>query len=343
MDNLDAATQPVVIDIQDSLVHPLDIGALTGTAIDGGLSLRLVHSLTIRAADGHRPVVLLAQPLGFRPLDAASATTEAPAVRLEGIELARAASFPAGSALITRAAVARLEVLGCTLDPGGHSMRDDSRAPLAPAMHLPNGYGFTVPDDERNFAPTPDIIIQRSITGALAIDDRFRLDISDSVIDAGLGVGAAPSGTWAISAASDPANAWGAPLAFHGVTCFGPVRVSEVGGAGGIFTQRFEVLDNQHGCIRWTWFSGDADRLPPNHFCLSAPDVRLAFTSDRFNDPGYAQLARGSDVRIRTRGPDDDAMGAYGFLLEAHKWTNLQVRLREFMPVGVRPLVVPAT
>jgi len=36
-------------------------------------------------------------------------------------------------------------------------------------------------------------------------------------------------------------------------------------------------------------------------------------------------------------------MGAFGFLLEAHKWTNLQVRLREFMPVGVRVLVVPVT
>ena len=42
-------------------------------------------------------------------------------------------------------------------------------------------------------------------------------------------------------------------------------------------------------------------------------------------------------------GPDDDAMGAFGFLRDAHKWTNLQVRLREFMPVGVRPLVVPVT
>jgi hypothetical protein len=36
-------------------------------------------------------------------------------------------------------------------------------------------------------------------------------------------------------------------------------------------------------------------------------------------------------------------MGAFGFELEAHKWANLQVRLREFMPVGVRPLVVTVT
>ena len=112
---------------------------------------------------------------------------------------------------------------------------------------------------------------------------------------------------------------------------------------GGLFTQRFEVLDHQHGCIKWSWFSGDADRLPPNHFCVGAPGARLIFASETFNDPGYAQLARGSDARVRTLGPGDDAMGAFGFLLEAHKWTNLQVRLREFMPVGVRPLVIPVT
>lgn len=46
---------------------------------------------------------------------------------------------------------------------------------------------------------------------------------------------------------------------------------------------------------------------------------------------------------MRELGPDDDAMGATGFLRDAHKWINLQVRLREFMPVGVRPLVVPVT
>jgi hypothetical protein len=186
-------------------------------------------------------------------------------------------------------------------------------------------------------------VVQRTITGSLAIDDRYRLDLDGAIVDAGLGVGDPPSGVFAIAAATNPATDWGAPLDFQGVTCFGPVRVTEVGGSGGIFVQRFEVLDNQHGCIKHSWFSGDADRLPPNHFCLRAPDARLAFTSEWFNDPGYAQVARAADVRIRTLGPNDDVMGAFGFLLEAHKWTNLQVRLREFMPVGVRPLVIPVT
>src|SRR5262249_26039947 len=155
--------------------------------------------------------------------------------------------FPAGAALIERAALARLEIVGCTLDPGGHSLRDDSRAPMQPAMRLANGYGFSAQADIDHFVPTPDLVIQRSIAGPLAIDDRYRLDISDSIVDAGLGVGDPPDGSFAIAPVTDPADTWGVPLAFQGLTCFGPVRVTSVGGAGGIFTQRFEVLDNQHG------------------------------------------------------------------------------------------------
>ena len=54
--------------------------------------------------------------------------------------------------------------------------------------------------------------------------------------------------------------------------------------------------------------------------------------------PGYGQLALGADWRIRTVGPADDAMGAFGFLLEAHKWANLGIRLAEFTP-GRHPAI----
>jgi hypothetical protein len=344
LDNLSTATQPVVIEIHDSLVHRVDLAAIPGTSVDGGSSLRLAQSLTIRATSGERPVVLLARPLAFRPVTPAAATADVPAVRLEGLYLARdPAAFPAGAALIARAALARLEVIGCTLDPGGHALRDGTRAPLAPGMRLENGYGFALQADRDAFLPTPDIIIQRSISGALAVDDRYHLDIEASIADAGLGIGDPPTGAFAIAAATNPATGWSARLDFRGVTCFGPVRVSAVGGEGGVFVHRFEVLDNQHGCIKRSWFSGNADRLPPNHFCVHAPDARLAFTSEWHGDPGYGQLTSASDRRVRTLGPDEDEMGAFGFLGVAHKWTNLQVRLREFMPVGVRPLVVPVT
>lgn len=345
LSGLDTVTRPVVIEIHDSLVHRIDLAGIAGTAIDGGLSLRLSQSLTIRAAGDHRPIVLLEQSLAFRPVSAAAATTETPAVRLEGLYVAPdgGVPFPGGAALIERAAVARLEIIACTLAPGGHALRDGSRADRVPGMRLGTGYGFTDPTDVQAFLPTPDIVIQRSITGSLAIDERYRLDIKDSIVDASPRETDAPGTVFAIGAATDSANTWASRLDFDGLTCFGAVRVSAVGGLGGIFTRRFEVLDNQHGCIKWSWFSGDNDRLPPNHFCLNGHEARLVCTSQWFNASGYAQIARESDPRILTLGPDDDAMGAFGFLLEAHKWINLQVRLREFTPIGVRPLLLPIT
>jgi hypothetical protein len=341
---LDIATQPVVIQIDDSLVHHIDLAAVPGTVIDGGNSLRLARSLTIRAADGQRPIVQLARPLNFRPVSAADANIATPVVRLEGLYLAPdPASFPAGAALIERAALARLEIVGCTLAPGGHGQRDGTRAPLQPALRLANGYGFSLPADEAAFVPTPDVVMQRSITGSIAIDERYRLDLQDCIVDAGQGVNDPAALPLAIGAVADPANAYGSPLDFHGLTVFGGVRVGEVGGSGGIFTQAFAVLDNQHGCIKHSSFAPGPNRLPPNHFCVHAPDARQAFVSERFNVPGYGQLANHADRRIRTLGPGDDAMGAFGFLLDAHKWANLNLRLAEFMPVGTRPLTVPVT
>ncbi|MBX6322359.1 MAG: hypothetical protein IRY94_11070, partial [Rhodospirillaceae bacterium] len=109
------------------------------------------------------------------------------------------------------------------------------------------------------------------------------------------------------------------------------------------FVHRLEALDNQRGCLKFCWFADEPNRLPQNHACVRARDARLRFTQAWFADPAYGQLAFGADFRIRERGPGDDAMGAFGFLLEAHKWRNLQIRFREFMPVGVRPLLIPVT
>jgi hypothetical protein len=36
-------------------------------------------------------------------------------------------------------------------------------------------------------------------------------------------------------------------------------------------------------------------------------------------------------------------MGAFGYLLESHKWKNVGIRLREYTPIGVRPVLIPVT
>jgi hypothetical protein len=146
-----------------------------------------------------------------------------------------------------------------------------------------------------------------------------------------------------VGGATDPVNGWGPVTQVSGITVFGRTRVRTLSGRGGIWVHQLEVLDNQKGCIKLSYFPDEANRLPQNHACVYAPDARLSFVDERFGGQAYGQLSRVADFRILERGPRDDQMGAFGFLLEAHRWHNLNIRFREFMPLGVRPLLIPVT
>jgi hypothetical protein len=78
-------------------------------------------------------------------------------VRLEGVYLARADGFAAGDPLIARAAVNRLELMNCTLDPGGFKRFNGSRAPILPSIELHEPYGFSGAEDAL-FKQTPEIV-----------------------------------------------------------------------------------------------------------------------------------------------------------------------------------------
>ena len=186
------------------------------------------------------------------------------------------------------------------------------------------------------------------------IDSPYRLSLADSIVDAGQGV-SDPIAQFAVSNATDPVNGYGPPTHVSGITIFGRMRVESIDGRGGIWVHALEVLNNQIGCLKFSYFSGELllgnplDRLPQSHGCVKGMDAtgntiaQLQFVSEVFGNPAYGQLANTTDQRIREQGPQDDAMGAFGFLSEAHKWRNLQIRFREFMPVGIRPLLIPVT
>ena len=153
---------------------------------------------------------------------------------------------------------------------------------------------------------------------------------------------------FAITGASDPSNGYAAPTVVRNVTILGPVRAAGIEGSGGIFTGMLEALDQQSGCLKYCYFTDDStspvkNRLPQQFACVSGAEARLIFTSEFFSDPDYCQLSLECDRRILEEGSGNDQMGAFNFLLEAHKWRNLKIRFREFMPVGIRPLLIPAT
>jgi len=351
LDDLDSETSPVIVEIRDSMTHVLDLKLVQGTVKeDGGPNLRLNRSLVIRAADGQRPVIRLRRPLRFRTVDVADARTVT--VSLEGLHITRhitgkpSESFPEKEPLIARAAVDSLEIVGCTLDPGGHILLDDSKAPVHPSIRLREPYGFG-PQEEQTFDQTPQVVLQRTISGPLFIDTGYTLSISESIVDAGIGIeDELPAGSAqgiALGGGTDPVSGWGPQSQVFGVTFLGSTRVESIMGRGGIWTHSLKVLDNQKGCLRYSYFSGEGDRLPQNIGCIHGTEAELDFVSQDHNSSSYAQIKHTSDYRIKEQGPDNDAMGAFGFLMEVHKWRNLQIRFREFMPVGIRPLFIPVT
>jgi len=360
---LDAIKAPMVIEIEDSYVHDLDLAAVAGTKTEaGGPNLVLGRTVIIRAADGHRPIIRLKRPLRVRPAEVVAAPPAKQGdvdarndhleLHLQGLFLTRGKGFPAGDPLVARVALNALVIDGCSLDPGGHRQLDGTRAPLLPSIDLRTDHGFPAKSEEATaFGQTPRVEIRSSIVGAIRADDDYELEIVDSIVDAGTGP-ADPASVLAIGSATDPINDWGAPLNVDRATFLGPVRVERIApdrpekagfARGGIWTHALQVHDDQHGCIKLSRFAGVGDRLPQNVECVSGEGARLRFVSIAFGDAAYGQLARTCDFRILERGPDDDEMGAYGRLREAHKWRNLQIRYREFMPLGIRPLLIPAT
>ena len=361
--NLATRSDGLLIEIADSATHELDPASVLGSIIDGAeVYLPLAGALTIRALDGECPTIRLARPLRLRPASIVSAPAplqERIDVHLLGLYLTRSAAFPAGRALVEQAAVNSLTFEGCTLDPGGAKVLDGSatggRGALWPALGLGNDYGLGDPDELRDFNQVPDLKLTRCIAGALLVDTGYALDLQATIVDAGSGTDAAEPANLAIGL--DPG--WGPPLSFDGLTVFGRTRVERARGDGGLFVHRLEVHDNQDShdamlapgrpgsCIKLSWFNGQGDRLPPHFGCVfgvsAAEPAQLRFVAQRFGEPGYAQLAWASDRRIREAGPLEDEMGAFGFLLNAHKWKNISIRLREFMPVGMRALLVPVT
>jgi len=362
LDDLPDRTRPLVIEIADSQTHVLDLSAVAGSITSGGhVSLGLAQSLWIRSADGERPLISLRRPLRLRPsILSGPAAVDANdlGVTLEGLYISRDASFASTDALVMQAALGRLDILGCTLDPGGGTVLDGSatgtRAPIRAAFALADDYGLA-PADLPAFDQIPALTLSRCIAGPLGVDTGYVLTLNDSIVDAGGGVAQASPALAIGAVTGNPETEWGPDLVIRGVTVFGRTRVQTARGEGGLFVHRLEVHDNQDShtaevsvglqgsCLKFCWFAGDHDRLPQHFGCVFAADARLRFTSEWHGKPGYAQLRPDCDRRVREDGSNSDEMGAFGYLLNTHKWKNIGIRLREFMPVGVRPVLIPIT
>jgi hypothetical protein len=193
------------------------------------------------------------------------------------------------------------------------------------------------------------------------------LSVRDSVIDAPEDE-ADPTAPRTALAADAGGEEPGPPSTLERVSVFGTVHVTLLSLASEVlFTGAVTARRRQAGCVRFSYVDDRISQTPRRFRCqpdlaLEArrrqldPDpipaseaagirsrMRPDFTTERFGQPGYAQLARFIDPGIWTGAESQSEMGVYETLKQAHREANLRVRLGEYMPYGLAAGIIYVT
>ncbi|MDT8854067.1 hypothetical protein RNZ50_03270 [Paracoccaceae bacterium Fryx2] len=185
-------------------------------------------------------------------------------------------------------------------------------------------------------AGNPDLVLtaHRSILAALDLPVPLAgLRLTDCIVDA----------------RPDAISAPQAMLEICDSTVLGTTTCLGLEASGVIFAGPVTVTRLQTGCVRYS--SLGAGSITPRRFrCqpqlalegaapaeLPAIEARLrpAFTAETFGQPGYAQLAVTCAPEILRGGEDGDEMGAWRFLHQPQRLSNLRNLLPDYLPFGL--------
>jgi hypothetical protein len=152
------------------------------------------------------------------------------------------------------------------------------------------------------------------------------------------------------AAATDVAvTAPGVTAGFNTTTVFGTVGSFIFSASDSLSTGLVTATRQQAGCVRFS-FIPSGSKTAQRYQCQ--PDLAIAnvpksaqapilarlspqFTSTSFGQPGYAQLASACPVEIATGGDNQSEMGAFNFLQQPQRATNLQTALNEYLRFGL--------
>ena len=139
------------------------------------------------------------------------------------------------------------------------------------------------------------------------------------------------------------------------VTVMGRLAVHELNASESILQDLAVVDDLQQGCVRFCAWS-DGSQLPRKYESVRINQLAALFTSDRFGDPGYAQLRSGVDSAILPAASTaakqntisagaqaGSEMGAFAREGNPIKESALLIKYQEFMPAGLVPVIVYVT
>lgn len=301
----------------DGVVEITDSGRYDAPA---AIQVAAGAAVRIRAVNGRRPIVLLAQPLDVS--GGAASTFELNGLLVTGERIRVPAA--GGNAL------SRLELVHTTVVPGwALTAAGAPQHPAEPALEL------EVPDIE--------LELRRAIVGAVRLDDHASCRAFDSIVDATARDRAAFAGP--------DGAAPGGRLVLESCTVIGKVHAAELNlvsdsilaaelAAGDSWPAAVRAVRKQTGCIRFSYLPFDSI-VPRRYRCQpdtaeAARRIAPRFTSLRYGTPGYAQLRSRTPDAIRRGAESESEMGVYHHLYAPQRETNLRIRLAEYLRVGLR-------
>ncbi|GAA0432954.1 hypothetical protein Aca07nite_02760 [Actinoplanes capillaceus] len=272
--------------------------------------------LTLRAADGARPVLRLLDRSGNQPGALVIETGEdchESSMTLDGLVIA-------GRGIRAGGPLAALTLRHCTLVPHGEE----------PSLFLERA--------------TTTVHIERSILGPVLVladevgTDPAPLHLRDSILDA----------------TTHNRPALGAPDGRHAHAVLHAERVTVVGethvhaietAADSIFTGTVHVARRQRGTLRFCYVP-PGSRTPRRFRCqpdLAGPDestrVRPLFDSLEHGTPDYGRLATRCPAEIARGAGDGSEMGVFHDLYQPQREDNLRARLAGYTPAGTRAAI----
>lgn len=139
-------------------------------------------------------------------------------------------------------------------------------------------------------------------------------------------------------------------LSIEKSTVFGQTTAQQLEAGNSIFAGLVTIGRRQVGCVRFCSLAKDS-KTPRRFRCQ--PDLALegivqlsqqaairtrlapSFTSTHYGDPAYAQLSLACATEIRTGADDGSEMGAFNFLKQPQRETNLTSSLDEYLRFGL--------
>ena len=340
----DTSASPRYTDLQGALNY-----AMNQLAQNGKVALEITNSQTyavsalnidlaagstleIRAADGARPTLLLD---GEFVITGDASSTLIMNGLLIGAGKNMTPGSPAPAALLhaqmlrpdgKTSLLGEIAIVHCTLVPGWSvNTNGDPVEPGMPALIVePSG---------------TNIVSAFSILGALRISQFASANLSDSIVDA--------TDRALVAYAALDGKSGGGALTLQGCTVVGKVHAEELtlvsnsiifaslarndSWASGLIADR-----KQEGCVRFSFLPVNA--VTPRRFkCVeeALASAQPIFFSLRYGHPGYLKMLACTNDSIRRGADDQGEMGAFHFVLAPQRESDLNIRLQEYLPVGL--------